>query len=202
MERPFPARPNQTRYGTETKRLCDHPDCMEPGEHKAPMAKDRLRDYFWFCLTHVREYNAAWNYCADMSAEEIDGLIREDVTWGRPTWPMGMMGAKRAYEDQIFDDPLGAFEGAFDDAFDGRSNQSRSSKGSDGNPRNGSAEARYYRIMHLRPPVTLTALKARYKELAKRLHPDVNGGDKDAEDRLKEINEAYTVLKKHAVQSE
>ena len=37
-------------------------------------------------------------------------------------------------------------------------------------------------------------LKARYKQLAKRHHPDLHGGDKRAEERLKLINEAYTYL--------
>ena len=53
-----------------------------------------------------------------------------------------------------------------------------------------------FRTMGLVPPVTLTHLKTRYKELVKRHHPDVNGGDNSAEERLKDINEAYTTLKK------
>jgi DnaJ-domain-containing protein 1 len=43
-------------------------------------------------------------------------------------------------------------------------------------------------------PVTRDAVKARYKELVKRHHPDANGGDKDAEERIKRINQAYEVL--------
>jgi curved DNA-binding protein CbpA len=39
-------------------------------------------------------------------------------------------------------------------------------------------------------------LKSRYKELVKRLHPDANGGDTVAEDKLKEINQAYATIKK------
>ena len=35
----------------------------------------------------------------------------------------------------------------------------------------------------------------RYKELVKRHHPDTHGGDKEAEERLKEINQAYSTLK-------
>ncbi len=42
---------------------------------------------------------------------------------------------------------------------------------------------------------TLATVKARYKELVKRYHPDANGGDNSAEDRLKGINLAYSVLK-------
>ena len=50
-------------------------------------------------------------------------------------------------------------------------------------------------ILDLTPPVTVAILKARYKELVKRHHPDANGGDKSAEEKFKEINEAYqTVL--------
>lgn len=35
----------------------------------------------------------------------------------------------------------------------------------------------------------------RYKQLVKRFHPDANGGDKAAEERFKEISEAYSYLK-------
>ena len=41
-------------------------------------------------------------------------------------------------------------------------------------------------------------IKARYKALAKLHHPDANGGDKAAEERLKSINQAYTLLKSQA----
>ena len=44
-------------------------------------------------------------------------------------------------------------------------------------------------------PVDFVAIKARYKALVKRHHPDANGGDREAEERLKVINEAFTTLK-------
>ena len=50
--------------------------------------------------------------------------------------------------------------------------------------------------MDIRPPTTLNQLKSRYKELVKKLHPDVNGGNSVAEERLKDINQAYAKLKK------
>ena len=40
-------------------------------------------------------------------------------------------------------------------------------------------------------PTTMDVVKSRYKELAKRHHPDANGGSRDAEERLKNINIAY-----------
>jgi DnaJ-class molecular chaperone len=39
------------------------------------------------------------------------------------------------------------------------------------------------------------AIKTRYKELVKRLHPDANGGDRSSEDKLREIIRAYNHLK-------
>lgn len=50
--------------------------------------------------------------------------------------------------------------------------------------------------MDLDMPLTLTSLKTRYKELVKLLHPDANGGDTAAEERLKDINDAYETLRK------
>ena len=44
-------------------------------------------------------------------------------------------------------------------------------------------------------PLTLDALKTRYKQLAKQHHPDANGGDRAAEERLKTINLAYAALR-------
>ena len=58
-----------------------------------------------------------------------------------------------------------------------------------------SAEAKALSTMDLSPPVTLDKLKARYKELVKRFHPDTHGGDKAAEERLKLINQAYSTLR-------
>ena len=37
-------------------------------------------------------------------------------------------------------------------------------------------------------------VKSRYKELVKQHHPDTNGGDKDSEERIKQINEAYQII--------
>lgn len=185
----------EERHDTEPGvRLCDHPECRALGEHRAPMSPKHLRQYFWFCLEHVREYNAAWNYCADMSMEDIDDAVRNDVVWGRPTWPMGMMRQGSGASQDKFDDPIGVFD-AGDEAAE-RSRRERAQRTAMRGP-----NGKHYRILQLKPPLSLTALKARYKELAKRLHPDLNGGDKDAEERLKEINEAYAALKKVAIRS-
>src|SRR3546814_20080544 len=71
-------------------RRCDHPGCPGTGEFRAPKSRDRLTDYFWFCLDHVREYNKSWNYYSGLSDNEVERMIRYDTVWQRPTWPMGV----------------------------------------------------------------------------------------------------------------
>ena len=50
-------------------------------------------------------------------------------------------------------------------------------------------------IMGLEPPLSLAAIKTRYKALVKKHHPDVNQGDAQSGELLKSINMAYTILK-------
>ena len=59
-----------------------------------------------------------------------------------------------------------------------------------------SPESRALALFDLNPPIGFAAIKARYKELVKRHHPDAHGGDKGSEEKLKLINEAYAVLKR------
>ena len=173
-----------TEHEVET-RLCDYPGCREAGLHRAPVSPDRLREYYWFCKDHVRDYNARWNYHSGRPQDDIEAQIRSDAVWNRPTWPMGAKKPKSAGQSGPWRDP---FEFFADDQQTGN--------GRNGAVRDDGSDASHYRVLGLNAPVTLTALKARYKELAKQLHPDVNGGDKQAEDRLKRINQAYTALKK------
>ena len=51
-------------------------------------------------------------------------------------------------------------------------------------------------MLDLEASASFTEVKTRYKKLVKRLHPDANGGDREAEERLKIINQAYQTLKK------
>jgi hypothetical protein len=165
---PLPARP------------CDHPGCEAAGQHRAPRSRAALDDFYWFCLDHVRAYNASWNYYAGMSGAEIEAQIRHDTTWNRPTWPLGArIGTLRNAKWRGF--------GLFD--LDVEETREKTPK----RPR--TMQEKALALFDLAPPLTLAGLKTRYKELVKRHHPDVHGGDKDAEERLKEINVAYSMLK-------
>lgn len=52
----------------------------------------------------------------------------------------------------------------------------------------------YYSILQIKPEATKEEIKAAYRRLAKKYHPDVNGGAPWAEERFKELQEAYSVL--------
>jgi DnaJ-domain-containing protein 1 len=182
------------------ERGCDVPGCKDLGEYRAPKARNKLDQHYWFCLEHVRQYNAAWDYYAGMSIDEIEAHRRADQTWRRPSWPMGGQKPSHKIRFDLFDGM-----GILDDIEVAGANRVNGGGRAKGNSRDGGAgraasavvEAarRALAVLDLDPPVEFAAIKARYKELVKRHHPDANGGDKSAEERLKVINEAFTVLK-------
>ncbi len=59
------------------------------------------------------------------------------------------------------------------------------------------AKRDYYEVLGVDRDADGAAVKRAYRKLAKRYHPDVNAGDKQAEEKLKEVNEAYEILKDH-----
>ena len=71
-------------------RRCDHHLCEEEGKFPAPQSRHKIREYYWFCLDHVRDYNRKWDYYAGMKPEEIELELISDVTWNRPSWAFGM----------------------------------------------------------------------------------------------------------------
>ncbi len=167
--------------GGVVPRPCAAEGCEEPGEYPAPRSRAALRERIWLCLEHIRAHNSAWDYCAGMSEADIEAQIRADVTWRRPTWPMG---AREAGGRIRVRDPFGLFEGA-------RGAEPPSPPPS---PPASPEERRALAALDLKPPASLETIKARYKMLVKSLHPDANGGGGEAEERLKSVNQAYNTL--------
>lgn len=145
---------------------------MESGDYRAPLSRNHLDRYIWFCLEHVRAYNARWDYFKGMSSAQIEAHMRADQTWQRPSWPLGgSMGIHDPLgllgKDQLNEPPAKPL----------------------------SAEDAALAVLELPPMSPFPEVKARYKSLVKQLHPDANGGDRQAEERLKEVNRAYSTLK-------
>ncbi len=184
-------KPNSPDYADAPKRPaarhCDMPGCNHAGDHKAP--KDRsLSDHYWFCFDHVRDYNAAWDFFSGMNQQEVEDHILRSLHGDRPTWRYDVDGAaaeairRKMWQTYHFTEeepPREAFGNS----------QSRSAANRQ------TPEFEALAILGLEPPITLDAIKKRYKELAKKHHPDFNPGDKNAEELLKQVNMAYTILK-------
>ncbi|MDI9350352.1 MAG: hypothetical protein QM537_10175 [Candidatus Symbiobacter sp.] len=209
-----------------TSHRCDHPECHEEGKYPAPQSRDKLRDYYWFCLEHVREYNRKWDYYAGMKPEEIELALVSDMTWNRPSWVFGLAPgyakeAARAYfgDDAAtqtgtsqagtppngnpsyfrakFSDPFDLFRQASADRSYDREQESRQDQAPPGG-RHGTelATKRALNFFGLVPPFSEASLKARFKQLVKIHHPDANLGDKAAEERLKQVIADYHLLRR------
>lgn len=167
-------------------RCCEWPGCACAGEYRAPRSREALRSYRWFCLEHVRRYNASWNYYAGMSADEIEADVRRDTVWGRPTWRPGTGYNGPWFSPDRLNDDFGLF-GEHDSARKNRTNGEQ-------RPAARSAEAKALGVLGLEAPTTVARVRARYRELVKRYHPDANNGDKAAEEKFKEISQAYETV--------
>ena len=163
-------------------RSCDHPACTRKGEYRAPRSRGS-NTYYWFCLDHVRDYNRSWDFYKGMTTFEIECHLRDDVVWRRPTWPLNFRGY-RFYETVMLLRNVSLFKTVCP-----RTSARKHLKIE-------TPEDRAIRAMELQPPVTKTMVQARYKELVKRFHPDVHGGDRTREEKLKVIIEAYKTLMK------
>lgn len=175
---------------------CDWSGCAEPATHRAPKGRNREKDYWRFCLDHVRAYNQSYNYFAGMSDDAVAAYQKDALTGHRPTWKMGVNGrgaARRADPQEFYggfaaDDPFNVFS-----EVEGQSRRERAPAAEARPVRN--AERKALDTLGLDPGVAPTDIKARFKELVKRHHPDANGGDRSTEDRLREIIQAYNYLK-------
>ena len=116
-----------------------------------------------------------------MSEQEIEWERRKDAVWQRETWPLGQdkPNAHRWRGDPLRDD-FGIF---------GDQTKSEPPKPPV------SEETEALAVLGLKAPVTFQDIRRKYRELAKKLHPDANGGDPEAEDCLKDVTRAYASLK-------
>jgi len=165
--------------GETGPRRCAADGCPLEGIYPAPRSRDALRDYLWFCLDHVRTYNKAWNYYDGLHGAALEAEIRRATTWERPSWKF----ATGQLSDGAFTDPLGLFD--FDKRDPSKPGRLLSAE-----------ERAAWDTLKLAPVDDLDIVKKQYKQLVKENHPDKNGGDAGAEERLKEINLAFSLIRK------
>lgn len=179
-----------TVKGAEAQQTCAWPNCPEHGEFRTAKSPRDMSEHIWLCAAHIREHNKAWNYFDGLSDEEVEAMVRNDTVWQRPTWKLGTNTARKAtkgFADARFKDHFGLF----DDDGDHTPHESHRTFAPN------SPEGKAYATLDLSPSATLDEVKARYKKLVKRHHPDANAGAKEAEEKFKEISFAYQVIVKH-----
>jgi hypothetical protein len=174
---------------------CQWPDCVAPATHRAPKGRLRDNEYWRFCLEHVREYNNSYNFFAGMSDDAIAKYQKDAVTGHRPTWKMGSIGTR---EGRRGSGKSRASGWAADDPFTLFGETGRGSSGQARAPEGRTilnAHRRALDALGLEADAKRADIKARFKLLVKRHHPDANGGDRSSEERLREIIQAYNYLK-------
>jgi len=190
-------KPDADRRLRATSPACNWPGCEEAATHRAPKGRLREGQYWRFCLEHVREYNSSYNYFSGMSDDAVARFQKDSLTGHRPTWRMGVNGTSTPggpqAEPKIENaaDPLNIFR-----ELGGRN---RWQPGTERPEREGrmirNAERKALETLGLELDVSRADIKARFKALVKKHHPDANGGDRGSEDRLREIIQAYNYLK-------
>ncbi len=186
---------------SSSRKNCEWDGCEKAGVYRAPRSRERLNEFRWFCLDHVREYNSRWNFYENMSEDEITESMASDQLWGRPTWKLGKAPAHatgtggphtdgQAFKRLGLDDPLDAL-GETATLNPGTRDEARVAR----ERLLPKAVKRALAIMQLDALATKTEIRLRYKELVKRYHPDQNGGDRSEEARLREVLWAWDQLK-------
>lgn len=173
-------------------RPCSHPGCPLTGEFRAPGQQlsgfDGPASYRWFCLEHVREFNARYDWFDGMSQDEIEAAQMPAAGWERQTRAFSATaGVDSPPRWADFKDPLEAISGRF------RSHLPK--ERADGRPL--SAEDRTaLKSLGLPHDASLHDVRSKYSVLVRKYHPDRNGGDRSHEKKLQEVIEAYQRLRK------
>jgi hypothetical protein len=174
--------------------VCAWADCVEPGTHKAPMGRDQEGAYYHFCVDHVRLYNKSYNYFSGLGDQDIQAYLKASLTGNRPTWKMGSNSSGAMPSSAPSGKPRRWSKHTRDtyNLFEGEGGDKRPERA----PRKArSLELKALQTLDLPDNAGGETIRVRYKALVKQYHPDANGGDRGSEDRLREVIQAYKLLR-------
>lgn len=169
---------------------CAHPGCAEPGDYRAPLHRPASAfagpsgppEWQYFCLEHVRAFNAQWNYFDGMSEDAIWQAQTPYPSWDRETRAFAHNAT--ASDDRVAD-MLGVLRWKTAAATRAESHLSREDR-------------QALSKLGLEETATLKEVKAKYRQLARRYHPDANDGSREHEARFQALTEAYAHLESSA----
>jgi DnaJ domain len=185
--------PREERVAGADVRCCEWHGCRLEAKFRAPHSRERLDQHRWFCLEHVRQFNSSWNFFEGLTDDEVRAFQAGAPTGHRPTWRFGTLGsssglgvnqrAKGGYRG--FSDPFGIFGGR----------NRAEPKPEPARRQLTRRQTRAFEVFDMDQGAGREAIRTQFKTLVKRFHPDVHGGDKSMEERLREVIEAYQVLR-------
>ena len=164
-------------------RVCCRPGCERAGEHRAPLAPDRIDEFQYLCLEHVREFNRSWNFFTGWPREAIEAWQHADLSWHRPTWPASRPHRhSAAWAGEGYHDVFGITDDDPEATAQAREADMTSE------------ERRARSILDLGPEADEAAIRRRFKEEVKACHPDLNRGSGQGNGRLRDVIWAYRHL--------
>ena len=165
-----------TKQKENSERICSNPECNELGVYPAPKSREKLREYLYFCINCIRDFNKSWNYFEGLNEQELEVEIRKSVTWDRPSWKFGTKNLNFDFEQKFKD-----FE---------NKTYVNNKKVLDRKLENA------FKILGLNSDISLKEVKTRYKHLAKKWHPDVQNTNisKNKKDKFISITNAYKII--------
>jgi hypothetical protein len=176
---------------------CQWKGCQAAGRHKAPRGRGRDGQFYFFCLDHVRQYNATYNYFDGMNDSEVEDFQKEALTGHRPTWKLGANPGsdKPPAGDAANGTRRFGWRALDPHAFFARRAKAARTEPAENRRQLKPLEKKSLQALNLPGAATKVEIKARFKELVKIHHPDANGGDARSGDKLREIIQAYNYLK-------
>jgi len=161
--------PSPPPYHEPDQRPCAQAGCPKEGLFRAPRSVAAPRDFLWFCLEHVREYNAKWNYLEGRSNSEVECEIRRAALWERPTWPFGKGPlSQKAPHKQPTQAQSELLPNSVQHAL---------------------------ATLELAPPTSMHMIKVRYRKLAKSFHPDTSDGSAANIEKFHALQQAFATLR-------
>lgn len=155
---------------------CDHVGCDKKGEFKAP--KDRsLKEYYWFCLEHVQEYNSQWNYYTDENSDADEETFQKKTRFRGFHSKIKYKFGCDLEEELEFLHGFSGYDKVTDSIYFSKEDKTQMDC-----------------LNISEKEFNLANLKKQYKKLAKTCHPDLHPDDKEAEEKFKRLTEAYQKL--------
>ena len=174
------------------ERRCEHPGCLQTASAKAPKSRERMDEHYWFCQPHAAEYNRGWDFFAGLNEGQVEQARERAASGDRPTWQFKASRHSReaaafaAGNGRAAADPLGLLRTA---------RRRAEAQQAEAGRKLGRLERNALADLDLPDAATGPQIRTRYAELIKRCHPDTNGGDRSAEQKLQRVLKAYKQLR-------